>query len=106
MKVNYNRSTILLIFFLFLTKIGKAQYYENIIPLSPNASTLGEYRNAPISLSTGTPDISIPIWEIKGKQLSLPISISYGASCSRIEEQVALYFAETDSNLVVRIGRL
>ncbi|MEO1808429.1 MAG: hypothetical protein AAFU33_26720, partial [Bacteroidota bacterium] len=31
----------------------------------------------PVNMTTGSPSISVPIWELKGKSLSLPISLSY-----------------------------
>ena len=74
---------------LFLFAISKSYCQETSSIISPslNASTLGEYGNTPISLTTGMPNISIPIWEIKGRKLSLPISISYRASGVKIEDQ-------------------
>lgn len=71
----------------FINLLSYSQNLPTIIPPSPNASTLGEYGNTPISLTVGTPNISIPIWEIKGKKLSLPISISYRSSGIKIEDQ-------------------
>ncbi len=67
--------------------LSHTQELPTVIPQSPNAATLGEYGNTPISLNIGTPNISIPIWEIKGSKLSLPISISYRSSGIKIEDQ-------------------
>jgi YD repeat-containing protein len=55
-----------------------------IIP-SPNASSLGVYGELPVSLFTGIPDISIPIYELKGNKIGLPISLSYHAGGLRPE---------------------
>lgn len=52
-------------------------YEDNTIPPSPTSASLGSYAYAPISLVTGTPNISIPIHNLKGNSLSLPISMSY-----------------------------
>ena len=49
------------------------------MPPSPTAAALGLYGEYPVSLSTGTPEISIPIYEIRSKKLNLPISLNYMA---------------------------
>lgn len=51
-----------------------------IIPPSPTAQNFMRYGEIPVDYSTGVPKIEIPIYTIKGKQLELPISISYHAS--------------------------
>lgn len=59
---------------------------EQIIPPSPEAAELGKYGNIPVSLFTGLPSISIPLIELKGNRLSLPISLSYSSSGFRPQE--------------------
>jgi Family of unknown function (DUF5977) len=69
-------------------QIAKAQFKEKqIISPAPEAAELGKYGNVPISLFTGTPSISIPLFDLKGKDLSLPVSLSYNASGYKPEEQ-------------------
>lgn len=53
---------------------------KQVIPPSPEAAELGKYGNVPVSLYTGTPNITIPFFELKGNTISLPISLSYNAS--------------------------
>ena len=50
---------------------------DKIIPPSPNAASLGSYGNVPVSLYSGTVDLSIPIYEIKTAHNTVPISLSY-----------------------------
>jgi hypothetical protein len=38
-----------------------------------------KYQDYPVSLFTGTPEISVPIFTCSGKGISVPISISYHA---------------------------
>jgi 20S proteasome alpha/beta subunit len=57
---------------------------QNVVPPSPNASALGRYGEWPISLYTGLPNIDIPIYELKTKAASIPISLSYHASGNRV----------------------
>ncbi len=52
---------------------------------SPTAANLGLYGDIPVSYYTGTPNITIPLYEIKGKNLSLPITLTYHPSAIRPE---------------------
>ena len=52
---------------------------------SPTAANLGLYGEIPVSYYTGTPNISIPLYEIKGKQITVPISLTYHPSGIRPE---------------------
>jgi len=49
----------------------------DLIPPSPNAASLGKFGAVPVSLSTGVPNISIPLTEAVGKQLKVPITLNY-----------------------------
>ena len=53
---------------------------KQVVPPSPEAASLGKYGNIPISLFTGTPNISIPLYEIEGSSIRLPVNMSYNAS--------------------------
>lgn len=44
---------------------------------SPNAAELGKYGKVPVSYFTGISNISIPLTEVKGKNLSLPVYLTY-----------------------------
>lgn len=75
---------ILFLFFSFVKKVN-AQYQGNgqnvkVVPSSPISSAMERYGDYPVSLSTGVPEINIPIYEIVSGDLRLPISISYHAS--------------------------
>jgi hypothetical protein len=50
------------------------------IPQSPNVASLGRYGDYTVSMFTGLPDISIPLFEIKSGSLSVPITLQYHAS--------------------------
>ena len=52
---------------------------------SPTASNLGLYGEIPVSEYTGTPNISIPLYEFKSKSFTIPITLSYHASGIRPE---------------------
>ena len=47
---------------------------------SPEVSSLGIYGQIPVSLYTGVPNVSVPIYEIKVGQMKIPISANYHIS--------------------------
>lgn len=53
---------------------------------SPNASSLGVYGEMPVSYFTGIPNISVPLYQIKGKQIGLGLDLSYHAGGTRPEQ--------------------
>jgi YD repeat-containing protein len=59
------------------------------IPLgpSPEAARLGTYDDLPVSLFTGTPDISIPLWTVKGLELGDQLTLSYSPSDLRVYQE-------------------
>ena len=59
---------------------------QRVIPPTPEAAELGRYGNMPVSFFTGTPSIHIPLYELKGSQLDLPISLSYNAGGFRPQD--------------------
>jgi hypothetical protein len=64
-------------------------FLKNVIPPSPNAASLGKYADWPVNLYTGVPNIDIPIYELKGRSLSVPISLSYHASGIKVGENAS-----------------
>jgi RHS repeat-associated protein len=61
-------------------------FTKGVSVVNPNAASLGKYTDIPISLSTGVPNISIPIHTINEGSLSLPISLNYHASGIKVNE--------------------
>jgi hypothetical protein len=43
-----------------------------VVPPSPNAAALGKYGGIPVSAYTGVPDISISLYQIASRDISLP----------------------------------
>lgn len=58
----------------------KSYKKPEIIPPSPQSQQIEKYINNDVSGYNGIPAINIPLYEIKIKGLSIPISISYNAS--------------------------
>jgi len=83
---------------LFLLLFGKAtsQQVENIyqqelnkmvsIPNSPEAQAFISYGDIDVSLYTGTPNIVLPLHVFRGRELDLPISLTYDASGIKVEQ--------------------
>lgn len=59
------------------------------IPPSPNAASLGKYGEIPVSMYTGIPDISVPLWQINEGDIKLPLSLSYHASGVKVEDNAS-----------------
>lgn len=59
---------------------------EQILPPSPSVASLGKFGDIPVSIYTGIPNISIPIWNVQSKSLSLPISLNYHSSGLKVDE--------------------
>jgi len=71
----------------YLNLFAQINYkYPKIIYPSPLANSFTRYGEIPIDFSTGIPKIEIPIYTIKGKKLSLPISISYHGSGIKVND--------------------
>lgn len=80
-------------------------FLPKIFPPSPNASSLEKYAQIPVSNYTGTPNISIPIWNIQLQDFNLPIGLSYHASGIKVAENaswVGLGWALNAGGLVTR----
>ena len=86
MKYLYAATLLSFLFF----KVGYGQTspadLQKVFPPSPTAASLGKYAEWPVSLFTGVPGISIPLYELKGRTVSVPISLNYHASGIRIGE--------------------
>ena len=60
---------------------------DPVAVLSPNAASLGRYGDIPVSLYTGTPEISIPLYDIVVQDFVLPISLSYHAAGVQVDQR-------------------
>jgi YD repeat-containing protein len=59
---------------------------EPITALSPNAASLGTYGHIPVSYYTGTPNIVIPLHDLKFGNYTMPISLNYHPSGIRPDQ--------------------
>ncbi|MEM9141350.1 MAG: hypothetical protein AAGA86_00090 [Bacteroidota bacterium] len=75
---------------------GTAQDIPQIIPPSPEATSLAKFAEVPVSHYTGVPNVSIPIYTIQQNGISIPISLNYhsrGVKVGEIAPRVGLGWA-------------
>ena len=67
--------------------VGYAQN-DNVLPqvFSPDAAELGKYGRVPVNYFNGLPNITIPLTEIRAKNYTLPVYLSYHASGNKTEQ--------------------
>lgn len=53
---------------------------------SPNAAELGKYGKVPVSYFNGLPDIKVPLYELKARNYTLPVYLTYYAGGHRTEQ--------------------
>jgi len=57
-----------------------------IVSPSPSSASAARYSEVPVDLSTGIPQISLPLYVIQSAKLSYPISMSYHASGIKVND--------------------
>ena len=72
---NYLLLILLLTYVNLLTAQEQENYYdpfskEQMLPPSPSVVSLDKFGDIPVSICTGIPNVSIPIWNVKSKSLA------------------------------------
>lgn len=62
---------------------------QPILPPAPNAAALGQYGDIGVSLYTGVPSISVPLYTVKTNSHLLDLSLSYSAGGVKVEEEAS-----------------
>ncbi|WP_299190295.1 hypothetical protein [uncultured Aquimarina sp.] len=73
---------------------------------APEAATLTKFGNTPVSLYTGTPEISIPLYQYSGRELSLPMQLSYDAQGVKVEQQASWVGLSWNLTIGGRVSRI
>lgn len=100
-----------LLFLLLSFKIfaqNSPQSEPKIIPPSPTAYELGRYGQTDVGTFTGTPNISVPIYTYKTKNISIPITLNYnsnGIQVDQMETNVGLGWNLNTGGIINRVVR-
>lgn len=57
-----------------------------VLPPSPNSSSLGKYGGLDVGLASGMANINVSLYEYKANHLNLPISINYSSNGFKVDE--------------------
>ena len=80
-------SSLLIINFIIKGQISnKPLQLTNPVPPSPQAAAFAKYGEIPVSLNSGIPSISIPIYNISAGKIGVPVNFSYHAGGIKVEE--------------------
>ena len=99
-------ATFLVIIFLFLSVKDVTAQLPDLIPPSPEAAALGKFVEHPVSLYNGIPNISVPLYTIKGKDITFPIDLHYNSSGIKVEEDASwagLGWAVSNTGVITRM---
>lgn len=104
---------IIFIFLLTFCMIGYSQNYNYkkelermvTIPNTPEAAAFAKYGNTSVSMYSGTPNVSVPIYTIQGRELNLPISLSYDATGVKVDQMASNVGLNWNLNFGGRISR-
>jgi hypothetical protein len=66
-----------------------SKYLPPTLRESPDVATFRKFVEVPVGHYTGTPSINIPLYNLEGQTLSVPISIDYHASGVRVEDEAS-----------------
>jgi hypothetical protein len=61
----------------------------SLTPPSPNAASFQKYGLTPVAYNSGVPNISIPVYEVKAGDLSMPITLSYHSNGMKPKEEAS-----------------
>ena len=60
--------------------------YPKIIPPSPEATAIGKFGNVPMSLFSGLPQISVPMFSLTNGSINASVSLDYDAGGVRVDQ--------------------
>jgi len=76
------------------------------IPNSPEAAAFMQYGDTQVNLHSGTPNISVPLHVIQGRELNLPITLTYDATAIGVKQLASWVGLSWNLNVGGRISRI
>ena len=76
-----------LLFVSFHLSAQTTPYAPSVIPPSPNAASLMKFTDVPISSYTGAADVTVPVYTIQARGISIPITLSNHTGGIRLREE-------------------
>ena len=83
-------------------------FVDDVVMPAPNAAAFSQYTDIPVDLSSGLPQIGVPIYTVTDGELSFPINLSYHAAGIRIGEPaswVGTNWSLSANNMISRTVR-
>gem|GEM_PF-1268552 len=79
------------IFFILLIvlHLSNLSAQEVALPPSPEAAAMKEHVDVPVNMYAGIPQMSVPIHGIQGREITVPITLSYHANGIRVAEEAS-----------------
>ncbi len=103
------KKTLTIAFSLLFGYLGMSQVeIREVVSPAPTAASLAKYADVPVGYYTGTPSISIPLYTVQDRDITLPISLSYNASGIKVSEEaswVGLGWSLNAGGVITRVVR-
>lgn len=80
----------------------------DFLPPAPNAASIVKYGDASVNKNTGTPNINIPLFTVKGTKLSTSVSIGYSSNGIKVDDiasRVGMGWAINAGGVITRTQR-
>jgi hypothetical protein len=74
---------------LYPSGVGQTAAVQKFTSPAPTTASLGNFGNIPTDLNAGVATVSIPVVELKGRQLSVPVSLNYRTTGVRVNEMAS-----------------
>jgi YD repeat-containing protein len=103
----YNLLIIVLMVLKFNNTFSQGKNYApQIFQGNPEVSQIQKYKETPVSLNTGVPNISVPIYTINFDGISIPIELNYHSTGFRVNEiasSVGLGWSLSANSVISRV---
>lgn len=81
---------------------------DKIFPGSPEAIAFSEYGKVPVNLHNGLLDLKLPLLELKGRNMNIPLTLSYHSAGNKVDEissSIGLGWTLNAGGVITRVVR-